>query len=102
MGREITLDGAEKSIVKALGASSSETDGLTLLECCADLEAAEVIDAIKGLMTFGYVESDSRNFHSSEEMAKVNFRLNSGYSKDLIDSLEPKKAEKKSKRVRRE
>src|SRR5262245_10351965 len=102
MPREnIPLDGAEVSIIKALG-FSGVVDGAGLVERCADLEFAELLDSLKGLIAMGYVESDSYTMHSKEEMEKAHFHVNSGYAKDLKDSLEPREEPKKSKRVRRE
>jgi hypothetical protein len=102
MGREIQLDGAEISIVKAIGIGGGEIDGDTLITRCADLDVAELIDALQGLLTQGFVEADSSSFYSAKEMASVNFRVNSGYAKDLKDAVDPKPTEKKSKRIRRE
>ena len=102
MGREIQLDGAETSVVKAIGIGSSEVDGGTLIERCQDLDVAEVIDAVRGLMMQGFVEADSSAFYNAKEMADVNFRVNSGYAKDLKEALDEKPQQKKSKRVRRE
>jgi hypothetical protein len=102
MGREIQLDGAEISIIKALGASSSEIDGMTLITRCQELEVAEIIDTLRGLMSQGFVDADSNAFYTEEDMEKVNFRINSGYSKDLKDAIDPQPVQKKSKRVRRE
>lgn len=104
MAREnnISLDGAEISILKALGFSGGETDGVTLIERCADLEFAELQDALKGLMAIGYVEADGYAMHSKEEVEKMHFHVNSGYAKDLKDAMDPKEEPKKSKRVRRE
>lgn len=102
MPREIQLDGAEISIIKALGFGSGEIDGQSLAERCADLEFAELLDTLKGLIAIGYVETDGHSLHSREEMEKAHFHVNSGYSKDLKDSLDPREEPKKSKRVRRE
>ena len=102
MGREINLDGTEISVVKALGIGGSEIDGETLIERCQDLEIAELIDTLHGLIMMGYVDSDVSSFYSAKEMAEINFRVNSGYSKDLKDALDPQPTAKKSKRVRRE
>ena len=102
MGREIQLDGAEISIVKAIGIGGGEIDGDTLISRCEDLDVAELIDALRGLMMQGFVEADSSAFYNAKEMADVNFRVNSGYAKDLKDAVDPKPAEKKSKRVRRD
>ena len=102
MGREIQLDGTEISVIKALGIGGGEIDGGTLMERCQELELAELIDTLRGLMMQGYVEADSNSFYNKEELEDVNFRVNSGYSKDLKDALDPGPQVKKSKRVRRE
>jgi len=102
MPREIQLDGTEVSILKAIGFGSGEVDGETLCERCADLEFAELLDSLKGLISMGYVECDGYSMHNKEEMQKAHFHVNSGYSKDLKDSLDPKDEPRKSKRVRRE
>lgn len=102
MGREIQLDGAETSIIKTLGIGSGDMEGSVLMERCADLDVAELIDAIHGLISVGYVDSDSDAFHSPEEFAKIHFRVNPGYAKDLKDALDPTPDPRQSKRVRRE
>ncbi len=100
--REIQLDGAEISIIKALGLSSSELDGGSLLDRCKDLDVYEVIGTLKALMEMGYVDGDSEAFYSEKELGKVNFRVNSGYAKDLRNAIDPRDEPKTSKRVRRE
>jgi hypothetical protein len=102
MGREINLDGTEVSVIKALGIGGGEIDGGTLIARCQELEVAELIDTLRGLMMQGYVDADSNAFYSAKEMEDVNFRVNSGYSKDLKEALDPQPGAKKSKRVRRE
>jgi hypothetical protein len=101
--KDINLDGGEISILKALGLGGTEVEGEVLLERVPQLEAAEVIDVLQGLTSLGFVDADNAAFHSLEEMKKVKFRVNSGYSKDLREALDPKAGEKpKSRRVRRE
>ncbi len=102
MGREIQLDGAEVSVVKAIGVGSGEVDGDTLMTRCQDLDVAELIDAVRGLIMQGFVEADSSSFYNAKELADVNFRVNTGYAKDLKEALDDKPQQKKSKRVRRE
>jgi len=102
MPREIQLDGTEISIIKAIGLGSGEIDGASLVERCADLEFAELMDSLKGLISMGYVECDGFALHNKEEMEKAHFHVNSGYTKDLKDALDPREEPKKSKRVRRE
>ncbi|HEY3900642.1 MAG TPA: hypothetical protein VGM54_18685 [Chthoniobacter sp.] len=101
--REINLDGGEVSIIKALGMSSTEMLGADLLDrLSAELAGAEILDTIKGLMSMGYVDADKSGFYSVDDMKPIYFRINSGYSKDLRDSLAPQQQKTKSKRVRRE
>ena len=99
---EINLDGGEITVIKALGLGGGEVDGETLLARVSPMEAAEVIDTLKGLVMLGYVSADNSTFHALEEMKKMNFRVNSGYSKDLKEALDPQPQHGKSKRVRRE
>jgi hypothetical protein len=102
-GREINLDGGEISIIKALGMSSSETMGEDLIaRVSIDLAPAEVIDTIKGLMAMGYVDADKSGFYSVDDLKPIYFRINSGWSKDLRDALNPPPHKARSKRVRRE
>jgi hypothetical protein len=102
MGREIQLDGAEISVIKAVGIGAGDMEGSVLLERCADLDFAELSDTVKGLMSVGYLDGDSDAFHNQEEFEKVHFRVNPGYAKDLKEVLDPQPTKKESKRVRRE
>jgi hypothetical protein len=102
-GREINLDGGEISVIKALGVGSGEMNGEDLMaRLGGELVPAELIDTLKGLMMMGYVEADRNAFYSSEDLKVIHFRVNSGYSKDLREALNPQPQPKKSKRVRRE
>jgi hypothetical protein len=101
MPRDIQLDGAEISIIKALG-FGGEVDGQTLMDRCADLEFSVLMDAVKGLMSVGFVEADGFSLHNQEDVAKTHFHVNSGYSKELQGAVDPDDEPKKSKRVRRE
>ena len=98
---EISLDGGEISIIKALGLGGSEVEGEILLERLPQLDPAELIDTLKGLVMLGYVSVDKSSFNSLEEMKKLHFRVNSGYSKDLKEALDPTPGQK-SRRIRRE
>jgi hypothetical protein len=98
----ISLDGGEISILKALGFGGGDCAGETLMERVPDLAIAEVIDALSGMVMMGYVVSDRSSFNNSEEFKKTNFHVNSGYARELKDSLDPKDDKPKSRRVRRE
>ena len=100
--RELNLDGGETSVIKAIGLSGSEVSGEELIARCPELESAELIDTLKSLIMLGYVVSDANSFHSLDELKRNSFHVNSGYSKELRESMNPQQAKPKSKRVRRE
>jgi hypothetical protein len=102
MPREINLDGMEISILKALGLSGNETQGEDLLLKIPDIEIAEMIDIMSGLLALGYVDSDLLSISNSEAFKKARYRVNSGYSHDLKEALDPRPEAPKSRRVRRE
>lgn len=103
MPREISLDGVETSVIKGLGFAGGGISGKSLKERIADLEEAEIMSSLRGLMDLGYVISDAAGFNSVEEFEKANFHVNSGYMRDLKESLNPNLREKpKSRRIRRE
>ena len=101
-GREVNLDGTEISIIKAIGIGGGEISGATLMERCPELAEAELVDTLKGLIMMGYVDADRTSFYKKEELEANVFRVNSGYSKELKEALNPKPDKPKSKRVRRE
>jgi hypothetical protein len=99
---DLNLDGAEISVLKALGLGGGEVSGEDLVKRVQDLEPAELIETLKGLVAQGFVDADKDAYYSLEEMGGVHFMVNSGYSKDLKDALNPKPEAPKSRRVRRE
>jgi hypothetical protein len=60
------------------------------------------VDTLKGLIDFGYVSCDKSSLYSIDDVLETDFRVNSGYLKDLKEALNPRPKEKKSRRVRRE
>lgn len=89
MSREIKLDGGEISVLKALGTSGSQVFGKVLLERMDDMEPAEVVDTLTGLVERGYVVATKVSFRSVEDMERGQFRVNPSYSRDLKDALNP-------------
>jgi hypothetical protein len=92
----------EISILKALGLSGNETHGEDLLKKVTDIEIAEMIDIMGGLVALGYVDCDFPSISNSEAFKKACFRVNSGYCHDLKEALDPRVEPPKSRRVRRE
>jgi hypothetical protein len=103
MGKEIQLDGAEVTILKALGFGGADLAGETLMERAGNMEFAELADAMEGLVSAGYVISDRDGFKTAPEFERTLFRINSGYSRELKSALDPTQRDQpKSRRVRRE
>lgn len=101
-GREINLDGGETSIIKALGFSGEMNGEDLMARLGGELVPAELIDTLKGLISVGYIEADKNGFYKEDDLKGVHFQVNSGYSRELKDALNPRPQKPKSRRVRRE
>ena len=100
---ELNLDGVEISVIKALGFGGGDVSGEALTARVPELGEAELIDSLQTLVMMGYVVCDKGSFGSSTEFRAANFHVNSGYSRELRDSMNPRMQDKpKSRRVRRE
>lgn len=102
MSGSINLDGGERTLLKGLGFGGSAVKGDLLYSRCPGFEEAEFVDTLKGLIVMGYVSTDGRNMRTYEDVQNSHFQINSGYSRDLKEALDPSPKKKKSRRVRRE
>ena len=89
MQREIKLDGGEITVLKTLGLSGTQMYGKMLLDRVKDMETAEFIDTLNGLIDLGYVLSNKVNLRMRDDVERAFFRVNSAYAKDLRDALNP-------------
>jgi hypothetical protein len=89
MQREIKLDGGEISILKTIGLSGAQVPGKVLIERAGDMETAELLDTLNGLIALGYLLSNKVNVRSTEDVEKSFFRVNTAYSHDLRDAVHP-------------
>jgi hypothetical protein len=100
---DIHLDGGEVTVLKAMGLGGTSIDGETLMERIRGLEEAELMDTLRGLIMLGYVNSDKRSLHNTDDVKIANFHVNSGYSRELKEAIDPRRKQvKRSRRVRRE
>ena len=101
--REIKLDGGEITLLKALGLSGTPVHGKQLAERMDELEPAEFLDTLDGLITIGYVLSSKVNVRTIEDVEHGTFRVNPSYSRDLKDALNPqsRRDEQRDRRDRR-
>ena len=102
MQREINLSGGEISILKTLGLSGSSTNGKLLKQRIGEIETAEFLDELNGLIMLGYVLASKMNIESMEDLERSFFRVNAAYAHDLRDAITPaRKREDHSRRRRR-
>lgn len=86
-------------MVKTLGLSGTPMNGKMLIER-TDMEEAEFLDTVGGLITQGYVLSSKVNISKMEDVHRSWFRVDSAYSKELRDALRPGRR-RDQERVRR-
>ncbi len=101
MARDINLSGGEISLLKAIGLSGSSMSGRLLLEKMGELEPAEFLDELDGLITLGYVLADKVNVRTMEDVERSLFRVNSSYARDLRDAIQPGRRRDHEQRRRR-
>lgn len=101
--REIKLDGGEITVLKTLGVSGTPVHGKVLIERMEDVETAEFIDTLSGLISLGYVLSSKVNIRTMEDVEHSQFRVNPSYSRDLKEALNPnaRRDERRDRRDRR-
>jgi len=102
MKREINLSGGEITLLKTLGLSGTPTYGKLLIERIGEMEKAEFLDELDGLISLGYILSDKVNVRTMEDVERAVFRVNASYAQDLKDAIQPsRRREEKGRRRRR-
>jgi hypothetical protein len=101
MRREINLSGGEISLLKTMGLSGTAVYGKLLIDKIGDIETAEFLDELNGLIDLGYVLSDKVNLRSMEDVERTVFRVNASYARDLRDAIQPGRRREKEQRRRR-
>lgn len=101
MKREIKLDGGEITILKTIGLSGAPIYGKLLLERIGEVQEAEFIDTLDGLISLGYLLSSKVNVRTMEDIERSFFRVNSSYAHDLRDAIRPGKRREDERAQRR-
>ena len=101
MQREINLSGGEISLLKAMGLSGSPVFGRLLVEKVGEMETAEFLDDLNGLISLGYVLADKVNVRTMEDVERTVFRVNASYARDLRDAIHPGRRREPERRRRR-
>lgn len=103
MGRhEIELDGAEITVLKAIGLGGTFVDGKSIYDKCKGLNEKDIIESLQNLIALGYVNTDNEVFYSMSDIKTIDFQANPNYSKELKSAMDERPEQKESKRIRRE
>ncbi|HEX4639321.1 MAG TPA: hypothetical protein VH170_07535, partial [Chthoniobacterales bacterium] len=89
MQREINLSGGEITLLKTLGLSGTPTHGKLIVERLGEMEQAEFLDDLNGMMSLGYVLCDKVNVRTMDDVERAVFRVNASYARDLKDAIQP-------------
>ncbi len=98
---EISLNGGEITILKTLGLSGSSMAGEQLVDRVEEMEAAEFLDTLTGLMSMDYVVSNKVNIRTMDDVKKASFRVNANCARDLRDAVYPSRKKPETGRRRR-
>ena len=101
MHREIHLSGGEITLLKTLGLSGAPTYGKLLMEKIGEMEEAEFLDELDGLISQGYILADKVNVRTMEDVERSVFRVNASYARELKDALHPGRRREPERRRRR-
>ena len=102
MHREINLSGGEISLLKTIGLSGAPSYGKLLVDHVGEIEQAEFLDDLNGLIELGYVLADKVSIRTIEDVQRTVFRVNASYARDLKEALHPGRREPERRRRRRE
>ena len=80
---EIHLNGGEISILKTIGLSGGMIGGRQLAERMSEMEGAEFLDALDGLILMDYVLSDRVSVRTMDQVESANFRVNPAHAREL-------------------
>ena len=101
MRREINLSGGEITLLKTMGLSGAPTFGKVLIQRIGEMETAEFLDELNGLISLGYVLSEKMKVRSVEDVERSVFRVNASYARDLRNAIQPGRRREQTRRRRR-
>ena len=101
MHREINLSGGEITLLKTLGLSGTPTYGKNLVDHIGEMDQAEFLDELNGLIELGYILSDKVIVRTMEDVERAVFRVNASYARELKDAVHPGRRREREPRRRR-
>lgn len=98
---DINLNGGEISILKTIGLSSAMMPGSQLADRMEEMEGAEFLDTLSGLMSMDYVVSNKVNVRTMDDVKSASFRVNPACARELKDAVYPSRQKPDTGRRRR-
>jgi hypothetical protein len=98
---EISLNGGEISILKTIGLSGGMMAGGQLADRMDEMEGAEFLDTLGGLIEMDYVISNKGNIRTMEALRGASFRVNPAFTRELKEAVYPSRQKAETGRRRR-
>jgi hypothetical protein len=98
---EISLNGGEISILKTIGLSGGMMAGAQLADRMDEMEGAEFLDTLAGLIAMDYVVSNKVNIRTMDAVKSASFRVNPAFARELKEAVYPSRQKADSGRRRR-
>ena len=76
---EIKLSGGEITILKTLGLTGAQMAGTQLVDRIAEMEGAEFLDTLTGLIDQDYVVANKVNIRTMDSVKAAAFRVNAAH-----------------------
>src|SRR5437016_12268677 len=91
---EINLSGGEITILKTIGLGGGLLPGKQLTERMDEMESAEFLDSLEGLLSMDYVLANKVNIRTMDDVKSAAFRVNPAHARELRDAIYPSHARK--------
>jgi hypothetical protein len=98
---EISLNGGEISILKTIGLSSGMMAGGHLADRMDEMEGAEYLDALGGLIAMDYVIANKVGIRTMDAVRTASFRVNPAFARALKEAVYPSRQKAETGRRRR-
>ena len=72
--------------------------GNSLLGRLGEMEEAELVDTLQGLIAMGYVDSNATQLRRINDVEKATFKVNSSMMRDLRNALHPQVKQRERRR----
>jgi hypothetical protein len=91
---EIKLSGGEITILKTLGLTGAQMAGTQLVDRIAEMESAEFLDTLTGLIEQDYIVASRVNIRTMDSVKAAAFRVNAAISRELREAVYPSRQAK--------